>query len=64
MKKITSYILCNKGIIVNSYKLHLPSSHFSSQPNKGKPKSFLSSKHFPPSQILLFLSMLFNLFFQ
>ena len=41
----TLFILCNRGIIVNSYKLPFPSSHFSSQPNKGKHKSFLSS-HF------------------
>ena len=32
--KSISYILCNKGIIVNLYKLHVPSSHFSLQPNK------------------------------
>ena len=29
-----SYILCNKGIIVNIYKLHFPSFHFSLQLNK------------------------------
>ena len=29
-----SYILCNKNIIVNLYKLHLPFSPFSLQPNK------------------------------
>ena len=34
------------GMIVNSYKLPFPSSHFSSQPNKGKHKSFLSSHFF------------------
>ena len=32
--KYISYLLCNKGIIVNLYKLHFPSSHFSFQPNK------------------------------
>ena len=32
--KSISYILCNKGIIVNLYKLHFLSSHFSFQPNK------------------------------
>ena len=32
--KYISYILCNKGIIVNLYKLHFPSFHFSLQPNK------------------------------
>ena len=32
--KSISYILCNKGIIVNLYKLYVPSSHFSLQPNK------------------------------
>ena len=29
-----SYILYNKDIIVNLYKLHFPSSHFSLQPKK------------------------------
>ena len=28
------YILCNNGIIVNLYKLHFSSFHFSLQPNK------------------------------
>ena len=28
------YLLCNKGIIVNLYKLYFLSSHFSFQPNK------------------------------
>ena len=32
--KSISYILCNKGIIVNLYKLHFPSFPFSLQPNK------------------------------
>ena len=32
--KSISYILCNKDIIVNLYKLHFPSFHFSFQPNK------------------------------
>ena len=32
--KYIFYILCNKGIIVNLYKLHFLSSHFSFQPNK------------------------------
>ena len=32
--KSISQILCNKGIIVNLYKLHFLSSHFSFQPNK------------------------------
>ena len=32
--KSISYILCNKGIIVNLYKLHFPSFLFSLQPNK------------------------------
>ena len=32
--KSISYILCNKGIIVNLYKLHFPSLPFSLQPNK------------------------------
>ena len=32
--KSISYILCNKGIIVNLYKLYFPSFSFSLQPNK------------------------------
>ena len=32
--KSISCILCNKGIIVNLYKLHFPSFPFSLQPNK------------------------------
>ena len=32
--KSISSILCNKGIIVNLYKLHFLSFHFSFQPNK------------------------------
>ena len=32
--KSISYLLCNKDIIVNLYKLHFLSSHFSFQPNK------------------------------
>ena len=32
--KYIPYILSNKGIIVNLYKLHFLSSHFSFQPNK------------------------------
>ena len=32
--KFISYLLCNKGIIVNLYKLHFLSSHFSFQPYK------------------------------
>ena len=32
--KSISYILCNKGIIVNLYKLHFPSFLFFLQPNK------------------------------
>ena len=32
--KFISYILCNKGIIVNLYKLHFSSFSFSFQPNK------------------------------
>ena len=34
ISKSISYLLCNKGIIVNLYKLHFLSSHFSFQPNK------------------------------
>ena len=32
--KFISYLLCNKGIIVNLHKLHFLSSNFSFQPNK------------------------------
>ena len=32
--KFISYLLCNKGIIINLYKLYFLSSHFSFQPNK------------------------------
>ena len=32
--KSISYLLCNKGIIINLYKLYFLSSHFSFQPNK------------------------------
>ena len=32
--KSIPYLLCNNGIIVNLYKLHFLSSHFSFQPNK------------------------------
>ena len=38
--KFISYLLCNKGIIVNLYKLHFLSSHFFFLI---KQKSFLSS---------------------
>ena len=34
INKSISYLLCNKGIIVNLYKLYFLSSHFSFQPNK------------------------------
>ena len=44
--KSISYILCNKGIIVNLYKLHFLSSHFSFQPNK----SVFHPPTFPPLQ--------------
>ena len=44
--KSISYLLCNKGIIVNLYKLHFPSFPFSLQPNK---RVFHSST-FPPLQ--------------
>ena len=63
--KFISYILCNKGIIVNLYKLHFSSSHFSLQPNKrnfhpptfpplqphmrGKTKYFIFSHFLTPS---------------
>ena len=43
--KSISYLLCNKGIIVNLYKLHFLSSHFSFQANKRvfHPPTFPSS---------------------
>ena len=44
--KSISYILCNEGIIVNLYKLHVLSSHFSLQPNK----KVFHSPIFPPLQ--------------
>ena len=44
--KSISYILCNKGIIVNLYKLHFPSFPFSLQPNK----RVFHSLTFPPLQ--------------
>ena len=34
INKFISYVLCNKGIIVNLYKLHFLSSYYSLQPNK------------------------------
>ena len=44
--KSISYLLYNKGIIVNLYKLHFLSSHFSFQPNKRvfHPSTFPSLK--------------------
>ena len=46
LNKSISYILCNKDIIVNLYKLHFLSSHFSPQPNK----SIFHLPTFPPLQ--------------
>ena len=56
------FVLSNRDMLINLYKLHFPSSHFSSQSNKrffqpfsfhpfnlhiwGKTKSFLSSNFF------------------
>ena len=54
IKKIISYILCNKGIRVNLYKLPFPFSHFSLQPNK---RVFHLSTFSPPN-LLTFLSSL------
>ena len=34
INKSISYLLCNKGIIINLYKLYFPSFPFSLQPNK------------------------------
>ena len=44
INKFISYLLCNKGIIVNLYKLHFSSFHFSLQQNKRvfHPLTFLS----------------------
>ena len=42
-------MLCNRGVIVNSYKLQFSFSHFSFQPNKGKQKNFYPPT-FPSSQ--------------
>ena len=54
IKKSISYLLCNKGIRVNLYKLHFLSSHFSFQSNKGvfhPPTNFPSSQFStPPSK--------------
>ena len=48
INKYISYLVCNKGIIVNLYKLNFPSFHFFSQT---KQKSF-SPSHFstPPTK--------------
>ena len=43
--KFISYLLCNKDIIVNLYKLHFLSSHFSFQQTKE-----FSTSHFPSIQ--------------
>ena len=42
-----SYILYNKDIIINLYKLHFPSSSFSLQPNK----KVFHPPTFPPLQL-------------
>ena len=34
INKYISYLVCNKGIIVNLYKLNFPSFHFFLKPNK------------------------------
>ena len=34
INKFIFYVLCNKGIIVNLYKLHFLSFYYSLQPNK------------------------------
>ena len=44
--KFISYLLCNKGIIVNLYKLYFPSFPFSLKPNK----RVFHSLTFPPLQ--------------
>ena len=46
INKSISYILCNKGIIVNLNKLYFPSFHFSLQPNK----RVFHTLTFPPLQ--------------
>ena len=45
--KTTIQVSCNKGIIVNLYKLHFLSSHFSFQPNK----RVFHPPTFPPLQL-------------
>ena len=45
-KKIISYILCNKGIRINLYKLHFLSFNLSPQPNK---RIFHPSHFFTPT---------------
>ena len=45
--KFIFYILCNKGIIVNLYKLHFSSFPFSLQPNK----KVFHPPTFPPLQL-------------
>ena len=42
--KSISYLLCNKGIIVNLYKLHFLFSHFSTFPSL-QPNTHLSKAH-------------------
>ena len=34
INKYISYLVCNKGIIINLYKLNFPSFHFFLKPNK------------------------------
>ncbi len=48
-KKKISIILCNKSIIVHSYKLHFPSSHFSLNQTKENTNHFYPPNIFYPS---------------
>ena len=59
INKFISYILCNKGMIVNLYKLHFPSFLFFSPT---KQKSFLSS-HFstPPTKHIRGKTIIFSI---
>ena len=50
INKFISYLLCNKGIIVNLYKLYFPSFLFSLLPNKRVFHSLIFSPFQPNTQ--------------
>ena len=58
LNKVVSYILCNKDIIVNLYKLHFLSSHFSL--NQTKVFSTLSFFH-PSNQTHMRENQIFSI---